>query len=173
MAFDKDNLHKLGGNMLGLTTYFYSTSVDDIATVKANGYFVTTTFNVGDIIFIEATDGPRVARVSAGGTSTVETVDYTGVLPADDSIEASHLKDTAAYYYAGLFTTTAGSSTQTLTVTGAAVGDVVTATMNTRGATPRGIESKKVTAANTVTFEFSGDPGNDHVVNVVLFKPKS
>lgn len=65
--------------------------------------------------------------------------------------------------FAAQVTTTGGSATQTITVTGAAGTDLVFAQCKTQGATPRTILSAAATS-NTVTIIWSGDPSTDHVV---------
>ena len=70
-----------------------------------------------------------------------------------------------------LHTTAGGSSTEVVTVAGAAVGDVVVATVNTNGGTPRTIVTAKVTDDDEVTIVFSGDPAADHVVNILVSRP--
>lgn len=71
--------------------------------------------------------------------------------------------------YAALTTTSAGSATLALTITGLAVGDIPLVTVNTNGATPRTIVTAKVTA-NTLTVVFSGDPSTDHVLNIIVLR---
>lgn len=65
--------------------------------------------------------------------------------------------------FAGKYTTLGGSATEAQTVTGVLSTDVVIATLNTKGATPRTILTAAPTT-NTITYVFSGDPSTDHVV---------
>ena len=76
-----------------------------------------------------------------------------------------------SYQKAMLHTTAGGSATEVVTVAGAAVGDVVVATVNTNGGTPRTIVTAKVTDDDEVTIVFSGDPAADHVVNILVSRP--
>lgn len=80
------------------------------------------------------------------------------------------LGDLLAYapIYAGLKTTAGGSATEVFTISGIAVGDICSVDVNTNGATPRTVVTSKVTATNTLTVVFSGDPSTDHVVNVII-----
>jgi hypothetical protein len=70
---------------------------------------------------------------------------------------------------AGLFTTVGGDATESITVTGAAAGDVVLVTVNTVGATPRTVTSA-IAATNAITVTLSGDPSTDHVLNYVVIR---
>jgi len=72
--------------------------------------------------------------------------------------------------YSALTTTTAGSATLALTISGIAVGDIPIVTINTVGATPRTITTAKVTATDTLTVVFSGDPSTDHVLNIAIHR---
>ena len=73
-------------------------------------------------------------------------------------------------FASGLFKTAGGDATETITVTGASVGDSALVTVNTVGSTPRTVTTAKVTAADTLTVTLSGDPSTDHVLNYVVFK---
>lgn len=72
--------------------------------------------------------------------------------------------------YSGLKTTAGGAAAEAITISGAAVGDTVHADVNTNGATPRTIVTGKVTATDTVTVTFSGDPSTDHVINLSVIR---
>lgn len=70
---------------------------------------------------------------------------------------------------AGLFTTVGGDATESITVSGAAVGDVVHVTVNTVGATPRTVTTA-IAASNAITVTMSGDPSTDHVLNYIVYR---
>ncbi len=74
--------------------------------------------------------------------------------------------------FAGSYTTLGGSATEAQTLSGVAATDVVTATLQVKGATPRTILTTAPTL-NTITYVFSGDPSTDHVVSYVVFRAAS
>lgn len=78
----------------------------------------------------------------------------------------------ATIFYATNRTTAGGASSEAFTVTGAATTDMAVAFLNTPGSTPRTILSAKVTSAATVTIIFSGDPSTDHIVTLVVLRPR-
>lgn len=81
------------------------------------------------------------------------------------------VKGTEVPYHAviaGKHTTTA-NVTQTITVAGLQATDVVSVTVQTKGATPRTIVRATPTA-NTLTVEMSGDPSTDHVLAYVAHR---
>lgn len=71
--------------------------------------------------------------------------------------------------FAGKYTTLGGSATEAQTVSGVAATDVVIATLNTKGGTPRTILTAAPTT-NTITYVFSGDPSTDHVVSYMVLR---
>lgn len=74
--------------------------------------------------------------------------------------------------FAGKHTTTGGSATDAFTVTGVATTDIVFATVQTVGVTPRTIVSAAPTL-NTVTVVWSGDPSTDHIVSYQVLRAAS
>lgn len=74
--------------------------------------------------------------------------------------------------FAGTFTTSAGSASQTIAVAGALNTDVVAVTVKTAGATPRSTVAAAA-AANQINVTMSGDPSNDHVLQYVVFRAAS
>lgn len=72
--------------------------------------------------------------------------------------------------FAGKHTTTGGAATEAFTVTGVLATDIVLATVQTEGGTPRTLLSSAPTT-DTVTLLFSGDPSTDHVVSYVVYRP--
>ena len=73
-----------------------------------------------------------------------------------------------AFSYKELVTTAGGAAAEVIVVTGATVGDIVTATINAVGATPRIIVSAIVSDADEVTVTFAADPSTDHVINLIV-----
>lgn len=74
--------------------------------------------------------------------------------------------------FAGKRTTLGGSASETFTVTGVAATDIVLATIQAQGATPRTL----LTAApgtNQITLVFSGDPSTDHIVSYSVLRAAS
>ncbi len=78
---------------------------------------------------------------------------------AIDTFIANHLS--------GRFTTAGGSTTEDVTLTGVTAGDVIVATVNVEGATPRKILSAEYQAADTVRVTWDGDPSTDHEFSLI------
>jgi len=72
--------------------------------------------------------------------------------------------------FAGKHTSTAnGGGVNAVTVTGVAATDVVIATLQTAGSTPRTILTA-IPTTNTITVTFSGDPSTDHIVSYMVLR---
>lgn len=71
--------------------------------------------------------------------------------------------------FAGKHTTTGGSATEAFTVTGVASTDIVIATMQTAGGTPRTLLTSAPTT-DTITLVFSGDPSTTHIVSYQVLR---
>lgn len=74
--------------------------------------------------------------------------------------------------FAGKYTTLGGAASEAQTVTGVAATDIVVATLQAKGATPRTILTAAPTT-NTLTYVFSGDPSTDHVISYVVYRAAS
>jgi len=86
MAFSASALHLLSGGAAGKLRFHYSTSDDSMATVLANGYFLSSSVNVvgltaGDHIFCQCSDGNMLVRVSAASQTAVVCKFAGGDLP--------------------------------------------------------------------------------------------
>ncbi len=68
-----------------------------------------------------------------------------------------------AVVFAAKYTTVGGSATEAATVSGVLASDIVIASLDTKGGTPKTLLTAAPTS-NTITFVFSGDPSTDHVV---------
>jgi hypothetical protein len=69
-----------------------------------------------------------------------------------------------------LKTTVGGAAAEDVAITGVAATDVVLVTLHTAGTNAVSVV-KAVTATNKVTITFSGDPGNDAKVNILVVRP--
>jgi hypothetical protein len=85
----------------------------------------------------------------------------------DNGITPSHL-----VRFAGKHTTVGGGASEDITVTGAVAGDMVVASLITKGATPRTLLTA-ITGTDKVTLTFSGDPSTDHVVGYIVLNAAS
>lgn len=70
-----------------------------------------------------------------------------------------------------LHTTVWGAAAEVVAVPWAVAGDVVVCTLATPWAVPRTIASAIVSDDDEVTITFSGDPDDDHVVNMIVSRP--
>lgn len=98
------------------------------------------------------------AKLAAGAVTLAKLA--TGITP-------SHVVK-----FAGKYTTLGGSATEAQTLAGVASTDIVIATLQTKGATPRTILTTAPTT-NTLTYVFSGDPSTDHVVSYMVLRAAS
>lgn len=101
--------------------------------------------------------------------------DYVDTLPAGSislSELAAGISPSHVVKFAGKYTTLGGSATEAQTVTGVASTDIVIATLQTKGATPRTILTSAPTL-NTLTYVFSGDPSTDHVISYMVLRAAS
>ncbi len=94
MAFSSSKLSRISGGASaanGVTVYCYKdTATDNLATISGSGYFNSVSnIRVGDIIFVEGSDGRDVYAVTATGTVTVAEFNTSSV--ADGSITAIKL----------------------------------------------------------------------------------
>lgn len=74
--------------------------------------------------------------------------------------------------YAGTFTSSAGSTTQTVTVNGVLSSDSVMAIVKTQGAVPV-IVASAACSANTITLKMTADPGADHLIQYFVFRAQA
>jgi hypothetical protein len=136
--------------------FLYTNSADTLATITTSAYFndVITRLTVGDLIYIQGSDGKKVVEVTSVTTNV--TVQNLGAVT---------LKVIAGEIY----TTVGGAAAEVITVTGALATDIVVATLHTKGATPRIIVTA-ATGTDAVTVTFDGDPSTDHLVNYVVYR---
>lgn len=71
--------------------------------------------------------------------------------------------------FAGKFTTLGGNATEDQTLSGVVAGDVVIATLQDKGGTPRTLLTAKP-GTDKITYVFSGDPSTDHTVSYVVYR---
>jgi len=100
MAFSSVKLSRISGGASaanGVTVYCYKdTATDNLATISGSGYFNgVTNIRVGDIIFVEGSDGRDVYSVTATGTVTVEEYNTSTTTVADGSITTAKLANDA------------------------------------------------------------------------------
>lgn len=74
--------------------------------------------------------------------------------------------------FAGTFTSTSGSTTQTVTVSGVLSTDSVMAIVKTQGAVPV-IVASAAASTNTITLKMTADPGADHVIQYFVFRAQA
>lgn len=70
----------------------------------------------------------------------------------------------------GSYSTVGGAAVEVATISGVSAGDIVVCSFKSSGAIPVTVEGAEATDTDEVTFTFSADPDNDHVVNYIIFK---
>lgn len=104
--------------------------------------------------------GPVAGKVKLG--TLIENAETS-----TDGTDRSHV-----IVAAGKHTTTGGAAAEDVTLAGVLATDVVMATLDTEGATPKTLVSAKA-AAGKITVTFSGDPSTDHVVQYAILRAAS
>jgi hypothetical protein len=170
----------------------YQTSVDWDATLTDLGY--TSAGLVESAVKITsgapaATAGKFIAaaQIKNSVTGITYTNEGTTASPVWNAIEAGTLPDgsvTKAKLATGVsatfmamflddsFTTVGGAAAEAITITGVAATDKAIVSLLDNGTNNVSIVSA-VCTTNTLTVTFSGDPGNDTVINYVIFRATS
>lgn len=105
------------------------------------------------------------AKIASDAVTTVKILNANVTLAKLASgIAPSHIVKFAQSY-----TTLGGAAAEAVTIAGVAAGDIVSATLRQKGATPRTILTA-IPTTNTVTLTFSGDPSTDHIVDIVVHR---
>jgi len=144
------------GNRSTGNAYLYKSSTDTIATITTSAYFndVISRLTVGDIIYVQGSDGKKIVEVTSVTTN----------------VTVQNLNGSVAKVIASAIHTTAGgAAAEVITVTGALATDVVVATLHTKGSTPRIIVTA-ATGTDDVTVTFDADPSTDHLINYVVYR---
>ena len=197
MAFVLNNLNNVtsGAAGAGARVWAYISADDDVATIGASGYFnsVTSRLTQNDLVYAVGTDAGVILQVSsatgattvtcaiyaaAGSIGTSQLVDdaVTNAKLADDAVSLENLDagitPSHIVAFAGQGTTTGGSATEAIAVTGALVSDLAFVQMVDNGTNNVTIIDAVVTA-DTLTVTFSGDPSSDTVINFQLLRAAS
>lgn len=177
-------------------------SNEDVATISASGYFNNLQqnltsgseagpLNVGDVIMIHGNDASGMyifdsitTNVTVASFAAIGTVDtaqiaadaVTNAKIADDAVSLENLDSgitpSHIVVFAGQPTTAGGAAAEAITVTGALNTDLAFVQMVDDGTNNVTIVNAVVTA-DTLTVTFSGDPGNDCVINYQLLRAAS
>lgn len=77
-----------------------------------------------------------------------------------------------AQLYAAVYTTVGGAAAEDVTIAGVVATDVVLVSLKDDGTNNVSISSV-ATATGKITITFSGNPGNDAIVNILVVRPIS
>lgn len=95
---------------------------------------------------------------------------------ADDAVSVEHLdsgiKPSHVVKFAGKFTTLGGDADESISVAGVVATDVVLASLQDKGGTPRTLLTAKA-GTDAIALVFSGDPSTDHVVCYTVLRAAS
>ncbi len=151
-----------------VTVMLFGDLADGTVTAAKLGALAVTTAKIDNLavttgkIALLAVDAAQLAALAV--TTAKIAANAVTLAKLDSGITPSHVVK-----YAGKHTTTGGSATEAQTVTGVASTDIVIATLQDKGSTPRTILTTKPTT-DTITYVFSGDPSTDHVVSYVVYR---
>lgn len=108
------------------------------------------------------------SELDAGSVGTSEITDGSiSLADLDSGIAPSHIA-----VYGAKYTTTGGGAAEAITVTGAAATDLAQVTLVDEGTNTVSV-LKAVLTTNTLTVTFSGDPGNDAIIDYVILRAAS
>lgn len=109
-------------------------------------------------------------------TADIAADAITNAKIADDAVSLENLDDeiTPSHMirYAGTHTTSGGSATESITVSGVVAGDIVVATLETEGSSPVTLDAA-ATNTDAIDLTFSADPSSDHIVSYVVLNAVS
>jgi len=181
--------------------FTYVSSTDTLATIVASGYFnyyaqynrgLRDQLAIGDLIWCAGSDAGAWVRITAivpnvttsqdvfppGSVNTADLADDAVTNPKidDDAVSLENLDagitPSHLIRFAGQHTTAGGAADEAITVTGAAATDLAFVQMVDDGTSNVTIVDAVVTT-DTLTVTFSGDPGNDTIVNYQLINAAS
>lgn len=116
---------------------------------------------------------PATIGADAIDTENIENNAITTAKIANSNVTlaklASGVTPSHVVKFAGKHTTTGGNATEAFTVTGVLSTDIVIATLQQKGSTPRTILTV-VPTTDTITLVFSGDPSTDHIVSYMVLR---
>jgi shikimate 5-dehydrogenase len=118
----------------------------------------------------------RFKALESGATPTVLDARITSiegdVTDAEGEIvtlKAFSAADNFVIHAAGVVTTAGGDANETVTVTGAAAGDMVIMAIKTAGSSPVVLRSF-APGTNKIDYVMSADPSTDHVMSYIVLK---
>lgn len=177
--------------------YTYNTGDDTVAQVSASGYFnyflqnqntnIRGELYVSDWILVSATDGAvalkvtsvagpiTTADINTGGINTADLADNAVTTPkiADANVTlaklAAGITPSHVVKYAAQYTTTGGGAAEGIAIAGVLATDLAFVQL-VDGGTGTVTVSIAVCTADTLTVTFSGDPGNDAVINYQILR---
>jgi hypothetical protein len=168
MSFIKKNFGVLAGatNAYGaLMDWSYISDTDSVATIIAANYFLELCLDkenpdiaVGQKIWIKAQDGYVFVFFN-----TITQSSVTVSLIFDTTVF------TRKIVTAGLYTSVAGLTAQTITLNGVIDSDIVLVTLRSVGAFA-GTILRAVSLNGEVAIHYSSDPGNDTVINYTVIR---
>lgn len=140
---------------------------------------VVSTLADGKVLIGDASNLPAEKTLSGDVTTTREGVVSIGALKVTTAkIDAgavtlaklaSGVAPSHVVKYAGKATTAGGAAAEVVAVAGVVAGDIVIATLQTKGSTPRTIVTA-IPSTDAITVTFSGDPSTDHVVSYLVLR---
>tara|TARA_Y100001938_G_scaffold139866_1_gene207307 strand:+ start:1792 stop:2052 length:261 start_codon:yes stop_codon:yes gene_type:complete len=81
MAFNRDDLSLVSYSGNGFHIWHYKSTGDALNTIDTAGYFNTmvSEINVGDVIFVNASNGFGISTVNANDGSAIDTADIVSM----------------------------------------------------------------------------------------------
>lgn len=156
MAFVRNNLNNVTSGAAKAPRMWAYQSTDTLAATVAEAYFnEATELKVGDMMQVNATDAFGLYFVQAVGTVV---------------LVGAAAKAEAVIVHAGTETTVGGNAVEAFTVAGALATDLAFIQVINNGTNNVTVLQAEVTAADTMTVTFSGDPAADTVIAYQLLR---
>lgn len=165
--------------------FTYGSPVDTVATISASNYFLAqyASLSVGDWILGFGTDATLALQVTASSSTSV-TVESTGLTTnigtgniVNGAVTlaklAAGITPAAVIKFAAQYTTSGGSATEAITVTGAVAATDRAFVQVVNNGTNNVTVLQAVVTTNTLTITFSGDPAADTIINYQLIRAAS
>ena len=167
-----------------VNVFTYASPNDTVATIIASNYFLAqyASLNVGDIIWGKGTDAAFACQVTASSSSsvTVASMGLTTSIGTANIVNgavtlaklATGVSPEAVVKFSAQYTTVGGAAAEAITVTGALDTDLAFVQLVAPGSNTVSVNYAVVTA-DTLTVTFSGDPGNNAIINYLVTRAAS
>lgn len=178
MAYLVTGISVIPSTVVGAPNIFRYKTTDDIATVTASAYFNNLVLThrpvADDLIYIVSSDSVGLYKLTISG----EIVSAVALDVASGAVDLASLAPgitpSHVVKFAGEHTWTGGAATDSLTVTGALVSDILLTTIKTKPTEAAYLAASEISGADTVDLELSAaNTSNDAVISYQILRVAS